>query len=58
MGESIKIGENIEIIIFRTCRNQVRIGIKAPKNIAVHRDEVYQRIKTQLSHNGLCVAQE
>jgi carbon storage regulator len=43
--ESIRIGDDIEIRILTIKGNQVRIGIYAPKEIPVHRDEVYKRIK-------------
>lgn len=45
IGQTIRIGEDIEIAILRINGNQVRIGVTAPSNIAVHRDEVYQRIQ-------------
>ena len=43
--ESIRIGDDIEIRILTIKGNQVGIGIYAPKEIAVHREEVYKRIK-------------
>ena len=43
--ESIRIGDDIEIRILTIKGNQVRIGIYASKEIAVHREEVYKRIK-------------
>lgn len=44
VGQSIKIGDDIEITILRQDRNQTRIGISAPIHIPVHREEVYARI--------------
>ena len=44
LGEVIKIGHDIEISIFGISGNQVRIGIEAPRDIEVHREEVYERI--------------
>ena len=44
-NESLFIGDEIEITVLGVKGNQVRIGINAPKNLDVHRDEVYQRIK-------------
>lgn len=58
IGESIKIGEDIEITILRVHHNQVRVGIKAPKKVAVHRDEIYKKIKTQLSRGDLYIVEE
>jgi carbon storage regulator len=45
VGQSIKIGDNIVIKIIRVTGNYVKIGIEAPKEISVHREEVWQRIK-------------
>jgi carbon storage regulator len=46
-GEKIKIGDNITIYILNQERNQTRIGIEAPANIPVHREEVYQKLKAE-----------
>ncbi|WNF22613.1 carbon storage regulator CsrA [Mesobacillus jeotgali] len=43
-GESIKIGEDIEITIISSKNDQVKIGIRAPKNIGVYRKEVIEQI--------------
>lgn len=44
IGEVLRIADNISITILRADRNQVRIGIEAPKDIGVHREEIYLRI--------------
>ena len=44
MGEIIKIGDDIELHIIEINKGFVRIGIKAPENITILREEVYQRI--------------
>ena len=44
-GQSIIIGDNIEISILDIQSDQVRIGINAPKNVAIHRKEVYLEIQ-------------
>lgn len=47
IDESIIIGNEIEIVVVRIDRNNVRLGIKAPRNISVHRKEVYDEIKME-----------
>ena len=51
-NESLFIGDDIEIIVLGVKGNQVRIGINAPKDIDVHREEVYRRIEAQNSSNS------
>lgn len=45
--ESIKIGEDIELMILEVRGNKVRLGIQAPVDIPIHRKEVYERIKAE-----------
>ena len=47
VGETIVIGDNVTVIILGVKGSQVRVGINAPKSIAVHREEIYQRIKNE-----------
>jgi carbon storage regulator len=47
IGESIMIGDAIEITVLGVKGNQVRIGISAPKNVSVHREEIFERIKRE-----------
>ena len=47
VGESIMIGEDVTITVLGVKGNQVRIGINAPKTTAVHREEIYERIKRE-----------
>ena len=47
LGESIAIGDDIKITILDIKGKQLRIGIEAPRNITVHRDEIYRMIQEQ-----------
>lgn len=47
IGESIMIDDNVKITVLGTKGNQVRIGITAPKDVSVHREEVYERIQAE-----------
>ncbi|WP_020414597.1 carbon storage regulator CsrA [Microbulbifer sp. SSSA007] len=51
-GENLRIGENVSITILEVKGNQVRVGIIAPKTLAVHREEIYRRIKKQQERNN------
>jgi len=44
-GESLMIGEDVSITVLGVKGNQVRIGIDAPKEVAVHREEIFDRIQ-------------
>ena len=45
VGESVLIGDDISITILSVRGNQVKLGVEAPKEVSVHREEIYQRIK-------------
>lgn len=44
VGETIIIDDDIEVTVLSVKGNQVRLGIKAPEDIAVHREEIYERL--------------
>ena len=47
VGEALMIGDNISISVLGVKGNQVRIGIDAPKDVAVHREEIFQKIQRE-----------
>lgn len=51
-GEAIMIGDDVSITVLSTQGNQVRLGVNAPKSIAVHREEIYERIQMQAKENN------
>lgn len=48
-GEELKIGDDITVQVLGVRGNQVRIGISAPRDTPVHREEVYQKVKAEIS---------
>lgn len=47
VGETIVIGDDVVVTVLGIKGNQVRIGINAPKDVSVHREEIYQRIQQE-----------
>jgi len=47
VGESLMIGDDINVTVLGIRGNQVRIGVNAPKDVSVHREEIYQRIQQE-----------
>ena len=47
VGETLMIGEHVSVTVLGVKGNQVRIGVNAPREVAVHREEIYDRIHRQ-----------
>ncbi|MEM7000444.1 MAG: carbon storage regulator CsrA [Pseudomonadota bacterium] len=47
VGETLMIGDEISVTVLGVKGNQVRIGVNAPRNVAVHREEIYERIQKE-----------
>ncbi len=47
VGETVMIGDDVTITVLGVKGNQVRLGVNAPKEVAVHREEIYERIKRE-----------
>ena len=47
MGESLQIGDNVKLTVLSIRGNQVQLGVEAPIEVPVHREEVYERIRRE-----------
>ncbi len=47
IGETLMVGDEVTVTVLGVKGNQVRLGVNAPKDVAVHREEIYQRIQTE-----------
>ena len=47
VGESLMIGDDVTVTVLGVKGNQVRIGVNAPRDVAVHREEIYERIQNE-----------
>ncbi|URJ26590.1 carbon storage regulator CsrA [Blochmannia endosymbiont of Camponotus modoc] len=54
VGETLVIGDEVTVTVLGIKGNQVRIGVNAPKEISIHREEIYQRIKAEKLEQNLC----
>lgn len=47
VGETVMIGDNVTVTVLGVKGNQVRLGVNAPRDVSVHREEIYERIKRE-----------
>lgn len=53
VGETLMIGEDVTVTVLGVKGNQVRIGVNAPRDVAVHREEIFERIRLEQGGNPL-----
>ena len=53
VGETLMIGDEVTVTVLGVKGNQVRVGVNAPREVAVHREEIYDRIKAEEDEEGL-----
>lgn len=49
VGETLMIGDDVTVTVLGVKGNQIRIGVNAPKDVSVHREEIYMRIQNEKS---------
>ncbi|MYB88457.1 MAG: carbon storage regulator CsrA [Proteobacteria bacterium] len=52
VGETLMIGDDVTVTVLGVKGNQVRIGVNAPRDVAVHREEIYERIRNEKTQAG------
>ena len=58
INETLNIGDDVQVTVLGIKGNQVRIGIDAPRDVPVHREEIYQRIKREERGEGESQSQQ
>ena len=53
VGETLMIGDNVTVTVLGVKGNQVRVGVNAPKEVSVHREEIYMRIQAEKENNNV-----
>jgi len=56
VGETLMVGDDVTVTVLGVKGNQVRIGVNAPREVSVHREEIYLRIQREKKQGGLDVA--
>ncbi len=51
VGETLMIGDDVTVTVLGVKGNQVRVGVSAPREVSVHREEIYERIKQEQKSN-------
>ena len=52
VGETLMIGDNVSVTVLRVKGNQVRLGVNAPKDVSVHREEIFERIQNEVDESS------
>jgi carbon storage regulator len=52
VGETVMIGDDVTVTVLGVKGNQVRVGVNAPRDVAVHREEIFERIKREEQDGG------
>ncbi|MEL7312523.1 MAG: carbon storage regulator CsrA [Pseudomonadota bacterium] len=58
VGETVVIGEDVSVTVLGVKGNQIRLGINAPKDVSVHRQEIFDRIQNESTDDGQAAAAE